>query len=159
MRELSCDLADEAVTAALATAVGSSIAGGAIFHLHGDLGAGKTTFARALLQSLGVRERIKSPTYSLVESYPLSRGTAWHLDLYRIADADELEWLGIEALGEPDAVVLIEWPQHGAGALPRPDVEVRLEYLGSGRQVRLLARSVRGEHLLAQTSRRLAPAV
>lgn len=152
MREFSCVLADEAATSALAAAVGAAIDGGAIFHLHGDLGAGKSSFARALLQSLGVQGRIKSPTYSLVESYPLANGVAWHLDLYRIADPDELEWLGIDALGEPGAVALIEWPQRGTGALPKADIDVFLDYAGSGRQARLVARSTHGEQLLERAS-------
>lgn len=154
MHELSCDLPDEAATSALAAAVGAAIEQGATFHLHGDLGAGKSSFARALLQSLGVQGRIKSPTYSLIESYQYRDGLAWHLDLYRIADPDELEWLGIDALGEPDAVVLIEWPQRGAGVLPTPDVDVFLDYAGSGRQARLVAKSGKGENLLDRAAAR-----
>lgn len=148
MRELSVDLPDEAATAALAGRVGAAIDGGLVCYLHGPLGAGKSSFARALLHALGVSGRIKSPTYSLVESYPLGDAQAWHLDLYRIADPDELEWLGMDALGEPGAVVLIEWPQRGAGAIPAADVEVFLDYAGAGRRVALRADSDRGERLL-----------
>ncbi|MFK2905600.1 tRNA (adenosine(37)-N6)-threonylcarbamoyltransferase complex ATPase subunit type 1 TsaE [Dyella ginsengisoli] len=148
MRELSVDLPDEAATAALAGRVGAAIDGGLVCYLHGPLGAGKSSFARALLHALGVSGRIKSPTYSLVESYPLGDAQAWHLDLYRIADPDELEWLGMDALGEPGAVVLIEWPQRGAGAIPAADVEVFLDYAGAGRRVVLRADNDRGERLL-----------
>lgn len=148
MHELSRPLADPAATDAFARQVAEAVAGGAVFHLHGELGAGKSSFTRALLQALGVAGRIKSPTYSLVESYPLARGTAWHLDLYRIAAPDELEWLGLDALGEPDAVVLIEWPGQGRGAIPPADIEVYLDYAGTGRSVRIVSASDRGEALL-----------
>lgn len=148
MTELRRTLPDPLATDALAAEVACAIEGGAVFHLHGDLGAGKSSFARALLQALGVSGRIKSPTYSLVESYPLTSGTAWHLDLYRIAAPDELEWLGLEALGEPDAVVLIEWPDRGTGAIPAADIDVHLAYEGHGRGARLTARTARGNALL-----------
>lgn len=148
MRELSVELPDEAATAALAGRVGAAIDGGLVCYLHGPLGAGKSAFARALLHALGVPGRIKSPTYSLLESYPLGDAQAWHLDLYRIADPDELEWLGMDALGEPGAVVLIEWPQRGAGAVPAADVEVFLDYAGAGRRAVLRADNGRGERLL-----------
>jgi tRNA threonylcarbamoyladenosine biosynthesis protein TsaE len=159
MRELQVELADEQATRAFAAKVASALEGGAVFHLHGELGAGKSSFARALLQALGVAGRIKSPTYSLVENYPLDRGQAWHLDLYRIADPDELQWLGMDALGESDAVVLIEWPQRGTGAIPPADVELQLDYAGSGRRARLRAASPRGERLLARLDSvvRIAP--
>lgn len=143
-------LPDEAATRQLASRVAAAMEDGAVFHLEGELGAGKSSFARALLQALGVEGRIKSPTYSLVENYPLERGQAWHLDLYRIADPDELQWLGVDALGEPGALVLIEWPQRGQGAIPPPDVELSLAYAGTGRLARLSASSVRGERLLAR---------
>jgi tRNA threonylcarbamoyladenosine biosynthesis protein TsaE len=159
MHELSVELPDEAATAALADRVGAAIDGGLVGYLHGPLGAGKSAFARALLHALGVSGRIKSPTYSLVESYPLDDAQAWHLDLYRIADPDELEWLGMDALGDPGAVVLIEWPQRGAGAIPAADLEVFLEYAGTGRRATLRAASARGERLLDRLSAHgLAPA-
>jgi tRNA threonylcarbamoyladenosine biosynthesis protein TsaE len=159
MRELSVELPDEAATAALAGRVGAAIDGGLVCYLHGPLGAGKSAFARALLHALGVSGRIKSPTYSLVESYPLGDAQAWHLDLYRIADPGELEWLGMDALGDSAAVVLIEWPQRGAGAIPAADLEVFLDYAGAGRRATLRAGSARGERLLDRLSANgLAPA-
>ncbi|TBR39017.1 MULTISPECIES: tRNA (adenosine(37)-N6)-threonylcarbamoyltransferase complex ATPase subunit type 1 TsaE [Dyella] len=141
-------LPDESATTAFAQSVARAVDGGVVVYLHGDLGAGKTSFARALLQSLGVGERVKSPTYSLMESYPLPGRTAWHLDLYRIADPGELEWLGLEALAEPSALVLVEWPERGMGALPPADIRVDLSYEGRGRQALMTALSPRGEGLV-----------
>lgn len=145
MSDSFVSLPDEAATRAFATRAAAALNGGLVIYLHGDLGAGKSTFARGLLQALGVRERIKSPTYSLVESYPLPARTAWHLDLYRIADPGELEWLGLEALGDPSALVLVEWPERGHGGLPAADVDLQLDYAGEGRRARLSTRSARGE--------------
>lgn len=144
------NLPDEAATQDLAVRVADTLDTGLVVYLDGDLGAGKTSFARALLRRLGVGERIKSPTYSLVESYPLTTGHAWHLDLYRIADPGELEWLGLDALSDPDALVLVEWPQHGAGALPGADLIVHLAHAGDGREARFESLTPRGQALVAR---------
>lgn len=147
------ELPDEAATVAFAARVATVLDGGAlVVYLEGDLGVGKTRFTRALLRTLGVAERVKSPTYSLVESYPLAHGHAWHLDLYRIADPGELEWLGLDALAEPGALVLVEWPQHGAGALPAADLVVHLEHAAEGRKAALEACTARGEAVLERLS-------
>ena len=144
-------LADEAATTALAGEIAALIDRGLVVYLHGDLGAGKTSFTRALLRALGVGERVKSPTYSLVEEYRLADGRkAWHLDLYRIADPGELEWLGLDALADSDALALIEWPDRGAGALPSPDLHVHLAHAGDGRRAKLQASSPRGVVLLSR---------
>ena len=150
--ELSRDLPDEAATAALAQRVAGALNHGLVVYLHGPLGAGKTSFARAWLLALSVGERIKSPTYSLVEGYAAAQRPAWHLDLYRIADPAELEWLGLDALADPAALVLVEWPERGAGALPAADLHVHLDYAGSGRRAVLRAGTVRGDELLARLS-------
>lgn len=141
-------LPDETATAALAQRFAAVVDGGLVIYLHGELGAGKTSFARALLTALGVGERVKSPTYSLVECYRAGELTAWHLDLYRIADPGELEWLGLDALGDPAALVLVEWPERGAGALPAPDLVLQLEHAGSGRHARAETHSARGSAVL-----------
>lgn len=143
-------LPDEAATAALAARVAAVLDDGLVLYLHGSLGAGKTSFARALLTALGVGERVKSPTYSLVEGYMARNRPAWHLDLYRIADPGELEWLGLDALADPAALVLVEWPERGADALPAADLELRLGYADPGRQALLRAFTPRGEKLLAR---------
>lgn len=144
------ELADEAATAALAGRLAGVLDEGLVIYLHGDLGAGKTSFARALLGALGVGERIKSPTYSLVESYLAQGRPAWHLDLYRIADPGELEWLGLDALSDPAALVLVEWPERGAGALPLPDLILHLSYAGEGRAAAMEIRTPRGARIASR---------
>lgn len=120
---------------------------GAMVHLLGDLGAGKSTLARAWLRALGVTGPVRSPTYTLVERYPLaSGGEALHLDLYRIGDAAELDFLGLDEV-EP-VLWLVEWPERGEAALPRPDLVVRLAVEGSGRSAVLQAGSDLGRRWL-----------
>jgi tRNA threonylcarbamoyladenosine biosynthesis protein TsaE len=151
MTEAHWELLDEDATRALGAQLARALDSGMVIYLRGELGAGKTSFARALLTALGVGERIKSPTYSLVEGYQDRDGRpAWHLDLYRIADPGELEWLGLDALADPAAVVLVEWPERGQGALPAPDLEAHLGYSGNGRRARLQAKTARGERTLAR---------
>lgn len=118
----------------------------AVVHLQGDLGAGKSTLARALLRALGVQGPIRSPTYTLIERYPLDTGEAWHLDLYRIGNAGELDFLGLDDASAD--LWLIEWPERGAGGLPPLDLVVALEIDGHGRRARLKAHSPTGEDWL-----------
>ena len=118
----------------------------AVVHLHGDLGAGKSTLARALLRALGVTGTVRSPTYTLVERYPVEGGEAWHLDLYRIGDPGELDFLGLD---EGGAVLwLVEWPERGRGATPVADLDIRLAIHGTGRSAELMAGSPAGQHWL-----------
>lgn len=145
-------LPDEASTIALGQRMAAVLPGGLVAFLHGDLGAGKTTFARAFLQALGVGERVKSPTYSLVEGYEIGDRRAFHLDLYRIADPGELEWLGLDSLAEPGSVVLVEWPERGAGALPPVDLELSFRHENGGRAVRFEPRSGTGRRIVASLS-------
>lgn len=141
-------LPDSDATEALGQALARTRPQPAVVHLQGDLGAGKSTLARALLRALGVTGAIRSPTYTLVERYPVEGGEAWHLDLYRIGDAGELEFLGLD---EGAAVLwLVEWPERGAAALPPADLRVELEVDGVGRSARLIGASPQGEQWLAQ---------
>jgi tRNA threonylcarbamoyladenosine biosynthesis protein TsaE len=110
-----------------------------VIHLAGPLGAGKTTFARALLGALGVGARVKSPTYTLIESYVVGDLTAHHLDLYRIAAADEVEWLGLRDLAAGKQLWLIEWPERALAAIPRPDLIVELAHVANARDLTLTA--------------------
>ena len=142
-----CLLPDPAATDALGEALARSRPPSAVVLLHGDLGAGKSSLARAMLRALGVQGAIRSPTYTLVERYPLAEGgEAWHMDLYRIADPGELEFLGLD--GGEAVLWLVEWPQRGAGALPPADLEVWLDHAGTGRAARLEARSAAGAEWL-----------
>ncbi|QSX77340.1 tRNA (adenosine(37)-N6)-threonylcarbamoyltransferase complex ATPase subunit type 1 TsaE [Agrilutibacter solisilvae] len=139
----SCYLPDADATDALGAALARTRPAFAVVHLQGDLGAGKSTLARALLRALGVEGAIRSPTYTLVERYRLADGgEAWHLDLYRIGDAAELEFLGLD--GDEATLWLVEWPERGRGALPPTDVTVHLRIEGEGRQADLEAHSDRG---------------
>lgn len=96
--------------------------------LTGELGTGKTTFVTGLLAAFGVRGPVRSPTYTLVEPYQTVHRRIYHLDLYRLVEAAELETLAVRDLFEPDAVLLVEWPERGRGVLPEPDITVSLSY-------------------------------
>ena len=122
--------------------------GGLRIYLRGDLGTGKTTLVRGFLHAAGHAGPVRSPTYTLVEPYPLPRGELYHLDLYRLAAAEELEYLGLRDLEQPDISLLVEWPQQGHGALPPPDLEIILDYHGAARWVELQSHSPKGDELL-----------
>ena len=141
-------LADATDTEALGRALATTRPAQAVVHLQGDLGAGKSTLARALLRALGVEGAIRSPTYTLVERYPIPAGEAWHLDLYRIGDAAELDFLGLD-----DATAtlwLVEWPERAGPALPAADLRVQLAMSGDGRSACLLACSGIGQAWLTR---------
>ena len=152
------ELSGEAATTSLAQRLAPALLDGGVVFLRGELGAGKTTFARALLRALGVGERVKSPTYSLLERYVVNGHDAFHLDLYRIADAAELEWLGVDELDAPETLVLVEWPERGRGGLPAPDLEITLEHQDPGRRAYLSPASERGRRWLAGLEDAAAPA-
>jgi len=121
----------------------------AVIYLRGDLGAGKTTFARGFLAGLGHTGRVPSPTYTLVEPYEFESHTVYHVDLYRLADPAEVDALALADLDGPGAVLLIEWPEQGGGRLEASDLELTLAIDGAGRSLRRTATSVAGESLLA----------
>lgn len=113
-------------------------------HLIGDLGAGKTCFTRAFLRSCGVTGRVKSPSYALLETYNVSSNHFYHLDFYRFSDASDWVDAGFRDILEGDGVVLIEWPEKAGDLLPKPDIDLNLEYLESGRQATLTSYSNQG---------------
>jgi len=144
------DLPDAAATEALGRALAAARPVRAHLALEGDLGAGKSTLARALLRALGVSGSIRSPTYSLIERYPLADGgEAAHLDLYRLADAGELDVLGLDELEASASLWLVEWPERGGRQLPPADLAVALQVEGEGRRARLRALSPTGRDWLA----------
>ncbi len=107
-----------------------------VVHLRGDLGAGKSSLARAVLRGLGVSGAVRSPTYTLVEPYETAFGAVLHLDLYRLGSAVELEFLALDEYLERTRLWLIEWPERGAGALPDADLDIELTLQGTGRRLR-----------------------
>jgi tRNA threonylcarbamoyladenosine biosynthesis protein TsaE len=156
MNSLELPLADTAATEALGAALAACAAGGGLLlFLHGNLGAGKTTLVRGYLHGLGHHGAVKSPTYTLVESYELGRHIIHHFDLYRLGDAEELEFLGIRDYLGGEAQCLVEWPQRGSGVLPAPDLDLHLDYQNQGRLACLFAGTPRGFGLLDCLRRRI----
>jgi len=149
-------LPDTEATEVLGAKLAQSLPPTAVVFLRGDLGAGKSSLARAMLRSLGVAGPIKSPTYTLIERYPLAAGEAAHLDLYRIAEAAELEFLGLDDLAAEVRLWLVEWPERGGPALPRPDLDIDLRVVGDGREAILQGVSQTGRDWLARVSKTAA---
>ncbi len=143
---MSLKLADAAVTERLGEELAKAFANhrGLVIYLLGDLGAGKTTLARGLLRQLGVMGSIRSPTFTLLEPYPIGESTLIHLDLYRLNHPRELENLGLRDYPPEQTWWLVEWPERGAGHLPHADVQVRLQHAGA-RRIAELESSFSGE--------------
>lgn len=143
-------LENEDQQVAFGESLGRALAGRGRLYLEGELGAGKTTLARGILRAYGHQGAVKSPTYTLLEPYELDGVRVNHFDLYRIADPEELEFIGGRDLLCDDSLSIIEWPVRGEGWLPRPDLVVRLELLGQGRCAELVATSDYGREVLAR---------
>lgn len=141
---LRCVLADVAATERLGALLAAHLPRRGLVALEGPLGAGKTSLVRGLLRGLGYQGRVRSPSYSLLEVYELDRRSVVHLDLYRIADPEELEYLGLREYLDGEALLLVEWPQRGASVLPAPCLRIELDYHGDGRLALLQARSRQG---------------
>ena len=131
---LSFLLGDETETVALGLALSELLPLPFVIYMYGDLGAGKTTFVRGLLQGMGHQGAVKSPTYTLVEPYQFSDKAVYHFDLYRLADPEELEFIGIREYQEEDALLIFEWPDKGDGMIPQADLVIELEYQETGRK-------------------------
>src|SRR3954469_3956709 len=134
-------LPDAAVTARLGAALAPGVEPGRTLHLSGDLGTGKTTLVRGLLRALGVTGPVKSPTYTWVEPYELSRLDLYHFDFYRFKD--ETEWLssGLRDYFRADSVCVVEWPERVGSLLPPPDVHVLLTHENESRRAVFTSRS------------------
>jgi len=148
-RVLNLLLRDEAAQQALGARLAASCPPSAVVYLNGDLGTGKTTLVRGLLWALGHDGSVKSPTYTLLEPYRIGAHSVYHLDLYRLASPDELDYLGLRDLLADDALFFVEWADIGRGALPPADLDIALTHDPAGRRLQLRAMSACGEAWLA----------
>jgi tRNA threonylcarbamoyladenosine biosynthesis protein TsaE len=138
---------DEAAVSCLAAAFARWVRTPLVIFLRGDLGAGKTTFARAFLHALGYPGYVKSPSYGLLESYRVGDISVLHLDLYRIEDPEELDYLAIRDLYDAATVLLVEWPEKGIHHLPLPDLELIFDEMDDSRSISCFAKSAAGMEL------------
>lgn len=145
MSEVTLYLADEQAMSDFGARVARVSQGHGLIFLEGNLGMGKTTLSRGIIRGLGHVGAVKSPTFTLVEPYEIGDIRAFHFDLYRLVDPEELEFLGIRDYFEDDALCLIEWPDKGAGFLPKPDLTITIGPQDSGRSLKILAQGSRGE--------------
>lgn len=152
MQELVTHLRDEGATDALGSALARILAPGLAIFLHGELGAGKTALARAMLHAAGHAGRVKSPTYTLVEPYAIRlddrQVDLFHFDLYRMGDAREFLDAGFRDYFNENAICIVEWPEKAEGALPQPDIAIYLYVDGLGRKVKLQGMSDKGSRCL-----------
>ncbi len=141
-------LATEADTLALGAALARGLRPGMVIYLSGDLGVGKTTLARGILRGLGITERVKSPTFTLLELYTISSLYLYHFDFYRFNSSNEWADTGFREYFNSDSVCLVEWPEKAGGQLPAPDVKIEMEVDGSGRSVTINAHTEIGDNCL-----------
>lgn len=134
---MEVQLADPDAQLAFGARLGRLLPTRLVVYLEGDLGAGKTTLVRGVLRGLGHQGSVRSPSYTLIEPYELAGVRVYHLDLYRLADPEELEYLGLRDISAEEAILLIEWPERGGGALPPPDLMVQIRFQGKGRHLSL----------------------
>lgn len=148
---MSIILADETATVALGNKLAQHLSKGCVIFLVGELGAGKTTLVRGVLQALGHQGKVKSPTYTLVEPYSLASDTPvkmlYHFDLYRMNDPEELEYMGARDYFTSDAICFVEWPEKGSGWLPEADLTLELTYHAEARSLIVKTGSTFGEEI------------
>lgn len=147
-QEITIHLPDTAATENLGARIAGIAETPVVMFLSGQLAAGKTTFTRGFLRARGHAGAVKSPTFTLVESYELQSRALHHFDLYRIEDAEELEYIGLDEYFTGTADCLVEWPERGADVLPPPDLHLHLSVVGQSRDARVLAATMLGRELL-----------
>ena len=145
---LELHVKDESMTELLAQQFAQQFDQALVFHLDGDLGAGKTAFVRAFLRAMGHEGAVRSPTYTLMENYDLKGFEFYHFDLYRLEDPEELEFIGIRDLDTSDHTFFIEWPEKGHGAIYDPDIKFFISVAGSGRVFQIAALTEKGVRLI-----------
>lgn len=144
----SIELADPAATEALGRRLADLLEPGLVLFLSGHLGVGKTSLCGAIIRALGHPGPVKSPTYTLVEPYLLTIGNVYHFDLYRLAEPEELEWLGARDYFDGSSLCLVEWPERGGSLLPAPDLALTLRVANQGRILDASSATARGQALL-----------
>jgi len=147
---LEIDLVDELAAQAFASVLASKLEPGLIVYLYGDLGSGKTTLVRGMLTALGQEGAIKSPTYTLVESYAIGNLDIYHFDLYRLNEPAELEDIGIKDYLGPTAICMFEWADKGIGYIPEADIEITISFSNPGRRFKLMANTELGIKVLQE---------
>lgn len=141
-------LSTEEDTFSFSAALAKAIDDGAIIFMQGQLGAGKTTFTRGFLRALGIQDKIKSPTYTLVEPYEIANKNIFHFDFYRLHDANELEHLGLREYFAQQNICIIEWPEIAMSLIPEPDLICLLQIANNGREIKMSAHTPRGEKII-----------
>ncbi|MEI7916780.1 MAG: tRNA (adenosine(37)-N6)-threonylcarbamoyltransferase complex ATPase subunit type 1 TsaE [Methylophilaceae bacterium] len=150
--DITLNLGDEQATLNLGASFSSSLVPGVTVYLHGDLGAGKTTFVRGVLNGLGFIGKVKSPTYTLVEPYQLSisevNTNLYHFDLYRFIDEEEWDVAGFREYFNPSSICLVEWSAKAGNLIPTADIDLYLTLVGTGRSARLIGNTFVGKKCL-----------
>ncbi len=145
-------LPDESATRSIGAKIAKCLAPGFRVYLRGELGSGKTTLVRGMLEGLGYRGRVKSPTYTLVEVYVVSRLNFYHFDFYRFRQPEEWNEAGFRDYFNDSDACVVEWPEKAGPGLPRPDLEVSLTHAPPGRDIRIRSLSPAGRRCLSAWS-------
>ncbi len=148
MHDISLHLKDEKETLSLGKKIARILHPGLVIYLQGDLGAGKTALVRSMLKAMGHKDKVKSPTYTLVELYTISRLNLYHFDLYRFDSPEEWNDSGFREYFNPESICFVEWPEKGGRLLPEPDIRISLGIEGEGRHVDIDAISEAGRQCL-----------
>lgn len=154
--DITLNLISEAATLGAGADFAKKAQSGLVVYLHGDLGAGKTTFVRGFLRALGHVGKVKSPTYTLVEPYSVADFNIYHFDLYRFIDEEEWESAGFRDYFNPSSICFVEWPEKAENLLPTPDIDIYLQPDNDGRTLKLFAHSDLGKQILQKNEFNIA---